>query len=137
MNTTIFNAQSTFYFVSAENKMLKKEIMEDASSRFSNKVNVNSYVITAGELIHDSEILLSELKDKTLEEFEIACIIDKEESVAVAFLGYDDKKNFLEILPTEKSSGIAAEKILLKAQLTQLIKQRLMSIKRRGDYIND
>jgi len=77
MSTAIINAQSTFYFVSTENLMLKKELMSETSYKFSKKVNVDSYVITAGELIQDAKVLFSEIKDKTLEEFEIAIVIKK------------------------------------------------------------
>jgi len=117
MNTTIFDAQSTFYFVSTENFMLVKEIMNETSYEFSKKVNVDSYVITAGQLIQDSKFLYYELKDKALEEFEIAVVVNNTDTVSIVFLGWDDKEKFLEILPAEENSGIAAQKLLKKERI--------------------
>jgi len=121
MKVITANIDTIFYFVSPENLQLKSEKENEIAAICANELGVSAYCIRSGPNVQDSGMLLSELVDVGIENFEII-YFEKEISKLNAgksstiFLSHDKKVDFMKMLNCESinNSGLICQKILFE-----------------------
>jgi len=114
----INNADRTFYFLNSENLQLKKEAQERIAREFAAALGLRLYGIRSGEEVQNPKSLLDEIKELSIEKFEIICIIRP--TRASILLSHKNKVQFIKNLETEDvNTGIIAESLIKEDEVSE------------------
>ena len=111
------NVDTIFYFVSYENLMLKADAMRELAESFANKLEYTLYASRCGPEVQNSLTLLEELKEISIEKFEI--IYFEKDNDEICLLSHDQKVKFFSLLPTGINSGVIIKNILSEDATTE------------------